>query len=362
MKFKLILTVTVILLCFCFSVFLSHYTYHSDFAVFYSTANTILDPNRPHTSVYEIDTTNRYSMPEAMGENHVFAYSIPAAYSMTPLALLSYYKAKSAMIFINMLLYLGGIIIALRMGGASGRWFTYPLALLCLWPPFIQNLRQGQVNAILFFLIAIAVLAATKNRPYFCGIFLAIAALFKLFPIAVAMVLGIKNWRIFVICMAVFILSFLIPGSLKWFEAIGKIYPGYSPIYVWLKQYNLILFGVYVVAIAGTTALAAYRVKDVDYPILASVAIPAVFLTMPIIEYNHFTLLSFSYAYLFAFLQTSNRLLLMSISLSLILIGAPFFIVTPMHLKFFALSGLFVFWAALVGYLFVSPSERINIA
>ncbi|MCJ7542718.1 MAG: DUF2029 domain-containing protein, partial [Desulfobacterales bacterium] len=163
-KFKLIFSVVVLLVCFYFSVFLSHYTYNTDFEAYYYAASTILDPNTPNISVYDIDTVNKYSIPEAI-ENAGFPYSMPAAYIMAPLALIPYFKAKAVMIFINILMYLAAITIALKMGDASGRWLAYPLALLCLWWPFIQNMRQGQVNGILLFLIALAVFAATKNRP-----------------------------------------------------------------------------------------------------------------------------------------------------------------------------------------------------
>ena len=363
-KFKLIFSVVVLLVCFYFSVFLSHYTYNTDFGVFYYAASTILDPNTPNISVYDIDTANKYSIPEATQlHGFTFIYSMPVAYIMAPLALIPYFKAKAAMIFINILMYLSAITIALKMGRASGRWFAYPLALLCLWWPFIQNMRQGQVNGILLFLLALAVFAATKNRPTICGIFLAIAALFKLFPIAIAMMLGIKNWRIFASCLFVFVISFLIPGSPKWIEAISS-YPRYnihySLIYLWLKQISLFWFWIYAATIAGFSALVVYRAKDANYPILTSFAIPAVFLTMPIIEITHFTLLPFSYAYLLVSAKRSNRLLITSIFISFIMISISFFseellfsINTAKVVRFLGLS---VFWAALTYNLSVAPS------
>lgn len=348
-KFKLIFSVVVLLVCFYFSVFLSHYTYNTDFGVYYYAASTILDPNTPNISVYDIDTANKYSIPEATQlHGFTFIYSMPVAYIMAPLALIPYFKAKAAMIFINILMYLSAITIALKMGRASGRWFAYPLALLCLWWPFIQNMRQGQVNGILLFLIALAVFAATKNRPTICGIFLAIAALFKLFPIAIAMLLGIKNWRIFASCIVTFGISFLIPGSLKWFQAISNSYGGsYAPIYLWLKQIGLVWFWVYAAAIAGFSALVVYRAKDANYPLLTSFAIPAVFLTMPIMQYYHLTLLAFSYSYIIVITKKSNRLLLISIILSFILINTSFFFSNLLVLNIIVSFSLFVFWAAL---------------
>jgi len=355
-KFKLIFSVVVLLVCFYFSVFLSHYTYNTDFGLYYSTAKKILDSNTPNTSIYDIDTVDKYSIPEAI-ENASFPYSMPAAYIMAPLALMPYFKAKSVLIFINILMYLAAIAIALRLGGASGRWFAYPLALLCLWWPFIQNMRQGQVNGILLFLIALAVLAATKNRPTICGIFLAIAALFKLFPIAIAMMLGIKNWRIFASCLFVFVISFLIPGSPKWFQAISNIYGGaYSPIYLWFKQVSLVWFWVYAATIAGSSALIVYRAEDTSYPILTSFAIPAVFLTMPIMEYNHLTLLAFSYSYIIVTTKMPNHLPITSTILAFILISTSFFFLKLLFLKIIVSFGLFLLWAPLAYNLFAAPS------
>jgi hypothetical protein len=357
-KFKLIFTAVVIIVCFYFSVFLSRYTYYTDFAVFYYAASTILDPNTPNISVYDIDTTNKYSIPEAtQSHGFTFIYSMPVAYIIAPLALMPYFKAKAVMIFINILMYLGAIAIVLKMGSASGRWFAYPLALLCLWWPFIQNMRQGQVNGILFFLIAIAVFAAIKNRPTICGVFLAIAALFKLFPIAIAMLLGVKNWRIFASCIVAFSVSFLIPGSLKWFQAMSNIYGGaYAPIYLWLKQIGLVWFLFYAATIAGFSALVAYRAKGADYPLLTSFAIPAVFLTMPIMEYYHLTLLAFYYSYIIVTTKKSNHLLIASVIISFILINISFFFFNVLGRNIIVSLSLVVFWIALAYNLSSVPS------
>lgn len=356
-KFKLevsIISLMVLLVCLYISIFLAHYTYNTDFPLYYSTAKKILDSNTPNIEIYNIDTANKYSIPEDM-EIASFPYSMPAAYIISPLALIPYFKAKSAMIFINILMYLAAITIALQLGGLSDQWFAYTLAILCLWPPFIQNMRLGQINAIILFLIAVGVFAAAKNRPILCGIFLAIASLFKLFPIGIAMLLGIKNRRIFASCLLAFVISFLIPGSPKWIEAISsypRYYNHYNPIYLWLKQFGFIWFWIYAATIAGFSAFIAYRARSKNYLILTSFAIPSVLLTMPIIEYAHFTLLMFSYAYLIASARRSNRLLLTTIFISLIIISISFFfpkLSLPVYMiKSFRLLGLFLLWAALL--------------
>jgi hypothetical protein len=357
-KFKLIVVVLVLLVCFFFSVFLSRYTYDTDFPAFYYAASTILDRNTPYISVYDIDTDNRYSIPEVTDfHTPPFIYSIPAAFIIAPLGLMPYFEAKAAMIFINIMMYLAAITIILKMGGVSGRWFTYPLALLCLWWPFIQTLRHGQVNGILLFLIALAVLAATKNHPILCGIFLAMASLFKLFPIAIAMVLGIKNWRVFTSCIVAFAVSFIIPGSLEWFQGIKNIYGGnYAPIFLWLKQFGLVWYWVYAAIIAGFSAFIVYRAKSVDYPLFASFAIPTALLTMPIIQYNHLTLLAFSYSHIIVTTKRYRYLMLTAIIFSFILINISWFFFNLFFLKIIVSFGLFVFWGAFAHDLLTSSS------
>jgi hypothetical protein len=345
LTFKLILGGMVFTACFLLAVFLSHYTENTDFAVFYYAAKTILDPNIPNYFIYHIDTANIYSLPEARGN---FVYSIPAAYIMSPLALLPYYKAKAAMIFINILMYLAAVAIILHMGGASGRWFFYPLALSFLWPPFIQNLRLAQVNAILFFLITVSVLFAQKTRPILCGTVLAIATTFKLFPVAVAMVLGIKNWRIFLTSILVFCAFLFIPNSVKWFQALKHIYLSYNPLYLWLKPFGIGLFWIFAVTVAGLTALIVFQSDDTNYPLFTSFAIPAIFLTMPIFEYHHLTLLILSYTYLIVSLKWSNRLIPISIFISMILISiSPFLFSDMLFSKAIVVLGLFIIWLAL---------------
>jgi hypothetical protein len=191
-KFCWIMIVMILLFSFWYlSSYLSYSFNGTDFPTFYYAASTIIDNDTPGRAVYEIDFENKYNIPEMPIRD--FIYSIPSAYIMAPLALMPYYTAKSVMIFINILTYLGGVAIALRLGGATGRNFFYLFALSTLWMPSIINLLYVQVNAVLFFLISVAILAATKNRPISCGTLLGIAAMFKLFPVAIAMVLGLKN-------------------------------------------------------------------------------------------------------------------------------------------------------------------------
>lgn len=336
------------------SIWLARFTIGSDFPVFYNAASKIIDPTISNSAIYNVDIVNKY-MPEQLRLN-AFIYSMPVAYILSPLALLPYYTAKSLMIFISIICYLFAIVIILRLNRATDRWFLYPLLLSCLWLPFIHDLRSTQVNCIIFLLVSIASLFATKERAYLCGSLLSFAALFKLFPLAIAMVLGLKNWRIFASFAFVFAASFLIPRSTGWYTAIGNIYQAdLMPLYLFTSKFSIVWFGLYVIFVSGLTALIAYRTIITDYPLLISFAIPAVFLTMPILEYYHLTLLIFSYVYLLTSKYKNDRLLIISVIISFVMISVAFFysrasihfIESPFLSKSLVTIGLVSLWGVL---------------
>jgi len=350
----ILLTSGIIIFTVGLSIFLSRFTIDSDFPVFYCAARTILDPSAPKISVYDIEHLGEYSIPENI-RNGAFIYSMPAAYIFSPIALMPYYSAKALIIFFSITGYIIAIILVLRTNQATDRWFVYPLAASCLWLPFIQTMRAGQVDGIIIFLLSIAVFFATKNHPTFCGIFLSFAAFFKLFPIAIAMVLGLKNWRILTAFSMTFVASFLIPGSLEWFPAIGNIYKGgYTPIFLYLKNYSIVWFGMYAATVAGLTALIAFRSEGVDYHALVSFSIPGVLLTMPIVEYYHLTLLMYSYVFLLVSHRNNNRFLMLLTFFSFLTINAAFFfspasayfVKKPFFSKSLVMVGLCLIWFA----------------
>jgi hypothetical protein len=321
--------VIALALIFCIPApyFACHF-YNTDFPVFYRAATIVLDRDAPNTDIYnqdrEIASKYEANILEGGGRGS-FVYSVAAAYLLSPLGLLPYYAAKTVTVMLNVVAYLVSVAIALHLAGATGRLFFYPLLLSYLWWPFIDNQLNAQVNSLLLLLVALSVLAAVKNRPKVAGVFLGIAALFKLFPLVIAGVLGLKNWRIFAACLAAFGASFLIPGSTLWLSAVNTgFYPLlialYTPIYSYLSQFGFAWYAFYAAAVTAATAYFAYNNREPDYPLLASFAITAMFLVMPIIEYYHLTLLAFPYAYLLAspyknFSRWSAPVLIMSAAL-----------------------------------------------
>lgn len=347
-----------------FSAFLAHFTVNSDFPVYYHAAKTVLDPTCDNNAVYIINTTNKFSIPERL-QSYAFIYSIAAAYLVAPLALLSYYTAKAVLIFLNCIAYLAAITIIVRINAASGRLLFYPLILSLLWFPFLQDLRSGQINSLLLLLVSSAVFSAIRQRPYLCGTLLAIAALFKLFLIPIAMVLGLRNWRILASCLLFISVALLIPGSLDWFAAMGNIHKNYSPVYRYLISHGTVWFYAYVMIIAGIAALLSHRCKEENHPLIVSFAIPAVLLIMPIIEYYHYTLLMFSVAYLITSEYRTDVILMRSIAVSATLINlAIFFTGASVHFdsnpylsNTLLLLGVFIMWTSLAYKLYRCPAR-----
>ncbi len=104
-------------------------------------------------------------------------------------------------------------------------WFFLLAAPLAL-----QSFNNGQVNLHLIGLILLALVAADRNRWNLAALLLAIATLFKLYPIAIGMLLAIVYrrpfaWRYGVMLVAAFLLPFLfqhpdyVAGQYRlWFE------------------------------------------------------------------------------------------------------------------------------------------------
>lgn len=285
---------------FLFSLYIANFTWNTDFPVFYSTAKTVLTEGIIDNSIYEIDYNNRHEIPEP-NKDLTFIYSKAAALCLAPIGLLPYYYAKAVMIYLNILAFMGGTFFILQLSNITGRKFFYLWCASFFWLPFIQVIRFGQVDGLIFFLITGALWFAQHQRPYLAGALIGGAMLFKIFPLALAMVFGLKNRRILEACLLVFGLSLLIPGALDWFFAIPGIYHrAYSIIYTTLKLQGLWLYALYCLTLGGAIAFLTYRYKSIDYIGITALSLPVIYLTMPIVEYYHLTSLIISIIYIFS--------------------------------------------------------------
>ena len=320
---KLLVVAAAFATVFFVSAILSRATYNTDFPAFYSAASTILDPKASNKDVYRDDVDTRYPIPEKKEVQTIFIYSLPVAFLLAPLAWMPYYTAKAVMIFLNIVSYLSAVTIILTLGKVSGRWMGWGIGLSCLWLPFINNLGHAQINGIILLLVAVGVLAVTRGYPLYSGVLLALAALFKLFPLAIALVLGLRARRILTGFALIFGASFLLPGAKGWISTIWKWGKVEAPLYVWLKTFSPALVVICPILIGSVTALITLMANDDDYPLLTAFAIPAVLLSMPRLGHYHLTLLVFSLGYLFSSKESRSWPLLGFLVLSSIILGFP---------------------------------------
>lgn len=353
---KRYLSVIVFLAMILFSIYYSvQYAMISprpDFTAFYYAASVILDPDIPNTAIYDYNIMNGIGSKYGINQQIMpYIYSLPIAYLLSPLALMPYEISKIAWNLINLFLYLIAVAIVLRLGKATGRRFIYLMTLSLAWVPLILNQFWLQSNAVIFFLITLAAMTAVLNYPIICGLIIGIAVLFKLYPISIALIFGLKNWRIFIACIVLLGVSLLTPNSHKWLSVIHEIvFPKHITIFQLISQYlNFYWFVIYSLLISIITGLVTYRAKSADYCFLVGIAITAVFLIMPVVWVHYYTIFMFCYAYLFASANTLPRWLLIAtfLSFGLVTFGAIF---SPI----IAEAGNIIIWMSMVIYLMIS--------
>jgi len=322
-------------LFFSFSILLLGYLFYqistyleeTDFPVFYCAAKIALDPATPISKVYDTSVLMGCKVPEALNQEQKqglhFIYSIPAAYILAPIALLPYFYAKTLIIILDILCYLATIpqlIKSISHKIYLANSFLYSL-LACLWLPFQFDIRFAQINSILFLLIAIATVKA-KKTPFLAGFLLGVATLFKLYPLGIALLIGIKNWRVAAMCLFTVFVSLTFTDSEIWFTEISNISRvEITPIYLLIK-FNFFLYIVYACVIAGITALLVY-IGAFEDTFITGLSITALFIIMPIVEYYHLVLLIIPILFI-AF--TTNEILKMMTAIPILLITlCPFF-------------------------------------
>jgi hypothetical protein len=162
------------------------------------------------------------------------------------------------------------------------------------------------------------------------------------------MILGLKNWRIIVGFSVIFLLSFVIPDAINWIPAIINAHPhGYTLLYNMFGSELNIVYGCFV---GGITALIVWKSEGVDYMFLIAFTIPAMFLSMPYIEYHHLTLVMLPIIYILCY-KNNDVLFILSFILCffLINIGFYFMVIYPIKIisyKLFTQVGLLVLWIA----------------
>lgn len=369
MKAKNITVFTIFILVISINIFVAAKAAvlnpRSDISAFYYAANVVLDSGITNEKVYDVDVMR--SISANYGIHHYpmpFVYSVASAFIMSPIVLLPYRIAGLVFNLVNIPLFMCAIAIVMLLGRISKLYLFGSLAVLSLWMPFLYSQYWLQSNALMIFLIALAVLAAARGRPLTSGILIAIASLFKLYPLAFAACLGIKNWRILAACLAIFIASFLIPGSTEWFAAIRNIHPyGSSPIqtpvFACLNHAGSVWYIIYALIIIAITALISYQNRNADYPLLMSFVIPAAFLVNPYIDYHHLTMLALSYAYILARREIFPRWFLGASAISFIFINTHILYFPDINpIGIFVMFGLLLMWMSFILFFYRDLNAR----
>jgi hypothetical protein len=296
-----------------------------DFWVYYCAGKIILNPDIPNHMVYDINALTACSTPDFSGSSFdqkaFFIYSIPAAYLLSPLALLPYSQAKALLITIELLSYAASIPILVNNRQTVARPLPSGYFLLsCLWFPLVVDITFGQINAILLLLITLAIIAGSR-RPYLAGFLLGAASFFKLFPICIALILGLKNYRIACTSLLMLILGAWFSGWDDWFMAINNMPKiGVTPVYKLLTIHPLYWYIGYISAIYGLTLFAALSDPYDEY-LIAALTITSLFITMPIVEYYHLVLLIIPIIYVVVKGKHNHWFVNVVISSSLLLIS-----------------------------------------
>jgi hypothetical protein len=300
MKKLFILPLLVVLIFNIYWIFNTAKNNYPDFAAFYYAGSVIIDNTVPNTAIYDYEVMRNIAYKYNIKHPIEFIYALPIACLFAPFALLPFHVSIVVWSFLSLGIYLFAMFIILKLSGID-RTKTFALVTVSLvWFPFLVNQWFTQSNSIILLLVALSISAIIKNKPYTSGFIIGLAALFKLFPIAIALVFGLKNWRILAAFAVTFGASLLFPGTLEWFHAAQEIHPRYSWIYVFLNRYGSYWFYVYAAIIALVTAVITYRTKETNYLKLAAITIPAVLLIMPIFQVHHMTIMVITYVYIFS--------------------------------------------------------------
>ena len=124
-----------------------------------------------------------------------FDYPPFAAVMLRPLAFLGLRWQEVAWLWIALTALVGGAVLTARtVLPASWPRVRLALAVSLTFPPATYNLWHGQMNTVIFLLLALALRDYVGGRRTRCGTILGIAAGIKLAPVVLLLVLARRGW------------------------------------------------------------------------------------------------------------------------------------------------------------------------
>ena len=148
--------------------------------------------------IYAFETYE--SVVATVGIRHAGLYLYPPTLAMLilPALLVSPYVASLIWLGLNIALLILGVGLLLWQSDIRDHWMRLALLLLpVVFTPTLMSLYLGQVNVLVFVLIALAYLAFVQRRPHISGGLLALSPWIKLWPIIlIAYFLWKREWKV----------------------------------------------------------------------------------------------------------------------------------------------------------------------
>ena len=282
---------------------LANETANTDFPVLYRAGRIALDPGLTNAQLYDRGVSAAISIPEvttaAVEKDMHFNWPASAAYLLAALTWLPYFQAKAAMVFINIMSYLLALGLFAASLGVSPRANTRLLALSCLWPPFLETLAFGQINGVLLLFITGAAIEARRGHCALGGLSIALASVFKLFPLGLVAFLGWLDWRIGLSALLFFTLLLIGQPMQPWLSSMAEAVERHRSLpHVILGGPSLPALAVYTAFVLATGVVPARYGRHLGAEWLATFGVVTVLLASPMMEYYHLTLAVPAYAYL----------------------------------------------------------------
>jgi len=145
-----------------------------------------------------------------------FVYSPVTAAFFAPLSLIPMLAANIVWRLLTTAVFLGGVAWWLKTD--LHRWIPerrHTLVFILLFPLAIGNFNNGQVNPLVIGLLMMGIIAAHRERFTLAAFCIAVATYFKIYPLAVGLLLILLfprkfSWRLIVALIVIGALSFLL--------------------------------------------------------------------------------------------------------------------------------------------------------
>ncbi len=173
----------------------------SDFNNYLYAFTTVL--NQPFDASLIYDRDGLFAFLHAMGSQHIgvdsfYAYPPQFALLFSRLALFAPLTAKTIWVLASIALCATGVILVVKMAyrGNKPGVAVLLVAIALLSRPLLDDVYWGQSNELLFFLLAATFFLIERGNRYLAGLFLALAVVLKVTPLAVAGLLLLRReWR-----------------------------------------------------------------------------------------------------------------------------------------------------------------------